>query len=623
MTTTIVERFGEQVEGRPDKVALRFKSNGEWRAISWRDYGNLVRRAGKGLLALGVDRSDRMALLSRNRPEWHIADIACLSVGATTAPVYATNSPEQVGHVVGNSESKIAVVENTEQLEKILKVRSELPDLEKVVVIEGHEGGSDGDFVITWDELLEAGTETGDDAFYDARSGVEPGDLATLVYTSGTTGTPRGVMLTHANIWWTAERSEERIPLPERANARTISYLPLSHIAERMISHFLQIYYGSETWFATSIQTLVDDLKECKPTYFFGVPRVWEKFYAGIEARMAAADPNDRKTKLARRAMRVGRAVTDAEQAAVARGERMTDARVGWGTRIQHAALDRLVLHKIRAAFGLERCRLSLSAAAPLSSDLIFFFHSIGIKITEGYGQSEDCGPTAWNPPDAVKIGTVGTPFPGVDVTVAEDGEVVVRGGNVSPGYYKDEAATADVIDPRGWLHSGDVGELDEFNYLRITDRKKDILITAGGKNVAPQEIENRLKAHPLISQVVVLGDRRPFLTALITLDEDKVPEWAREHGEPDDAVATVANSREVHKELTAVIDEVNGGLARVEGVKKFRVLERDFLQSENEITPTLKVRRKQIGETYAEVIDDMYRDDSPPVGSARAPERK
>jgi long-chain acyl-CoA synthetase len=623
MARTIVERFTEHVLNNPDKVALRYKSDGGWREITWSGYGEQVRRAGKGLLALGFVPTTKMALLSRNRPEWHIADVACLSIGGTTAPVYVTNSPEQVRHVVSDSDSTIAVIENAEQLEKILKMRSELSSLEKVVVLDGNGIDADGTFVMTWQQLLAAGESVSDDSFSAAVSAVRPEDLATLVYTSGTTGNPRGVMLTHANIWWTSVRSEERIPLPERANARTISYLPLSHIAERMISHFLQIYYGSETWFAGSIQSLVDDMKDCRPTYFFGVPRVWEKFYAGLQARMDAADPKAVKTRLAHRAIRVGRSVTEAEQQAVARGLRMSDARIGWATRIQHAALDRLVLHKIRAAFGLDACALALSAAAPLSPDLILFFHSVGIKVTEGYGQSEDCGPTSWNPPDAVKIGTVGTPFPGVDVRIADDGEILVRGGNVSPGYYNDARATADGREAGGWLHSGDVGELDEFDYLKITDRKKDIIITAGGKNVAPQEIENRLKAHPLISQVVVIGDRRPFLSALITLDEDQVPEWAREGGEPDGGVVAIANSERCHEELQNAIDNVNREFASVEGIKKFRVLERDFIQAENEITPTLKVRRRHIGNIYADVIEEIYEPESPRFASARAPERK
>ena len=282
------------------------------------------------------------------------------------------------------------------------------------------------------------------------------------------------------------------------------------------------------------------------------------------------------------------------------------------------------MLHKIRARFGLEECELALSAAAPLSPELIWFFHSIGIKITEGYGQSEDNGPTTWNPPDAIKIGTVGTPLPAASrCKIAEDGEILARGGNVMAGYYKDEKATRETVDEDGWLHSGDVGEFDEHNYLKITDRKKDLIITAGGKNIAPQEIENKLKSsHALISQVVVIGDRRPFLTALITLDEEKAPGWAKEQGIEGD-IAAIAGHERTLKEIEGAINEVNKTLAKVEGIKKFRVLERDFLQEENEITPTMKVKRKKINEIYADAIEDMYNKESPSAGSASAPIRK
>ena len=621
MAHTIVERFRERVSSHPDKVALRDKAGDGWHDITWAQYGESVKRAGKGLMALGFGPEDKMSLLSLNRPEWHFADIACMSIGGATAPVYITNSPEQVAYIVDHSESKVAVVENREQLEKILKMRSELPKLQKVVVIEGYEGDADAGFVTTWDDFLSSGESVDDAAYEQAIASVTPGHLATFVYTSGTTGPPKAVMLTHANIWWTATHSEQHIPIGDAENGRALSYLPLSHIAERMISHLLQVYYGTQTWFAGSIDTLLEDLQACKPTYFFGVPRVWEKFYAGITSKMAAADPNDRKTKLAKKAIDLGRKVTEAEQEAVARGGKMADARVPLGTKLQHAALDKLVLHKVRGALGLDECRLALSAAAPLNPELIWFFHSIGIKITEGYGQSEDNGPTSWNPPDAIKIGTVGTPLPDLEVKIAEDGEILARGGNVSPGYFKDEKATKELIDSEGWMHSGDVGELDEHNYLKITDRKKDLIITAGGKNIAPQEIENRIKFHSLISQVVVIGDKLPFLTALITLDEEKAVPWAKEQGIDGDVTA-IANHERTIKEIEGAINEVNTKLAKVEGVKKFRVLERDFLQEENEITPTMKVKRKQINESYADAIKDMYKKESPTGAAAKAPVR-
>ncbi|MGH2805912.1 MAG: AMP-dependent synthetase/ligase, partial [Actinomycetota bacterium] len=446
-------------------------------------------------------------------------------------------------------------------------------------------------------------------------------------------GPPKGVMLTHSNVWWTATHSEEHIPIGDQAmklpdgtyDGRALSYLPLSHIAERMISHLLQIYYGTTTWFAESLDTLPADLQACKPTYFFAVPRVWEKFHAKF-MEMAAQQPKDkgeaRKKQIARKAIELGKRVTELEQEAVNRGGTMADAKIPLGLKIQHSLLDKLALSKIRAAFGLDECQLALSAAAPLSPELIWFFHSIGIKITEGYGQSEDNGPTTWNKSDAIKIGTVGTALSGLEMKLAEDGEILARGGNIMKGYYKDDAATRETVDQDGWLHSGDIGEIDEHGYLKITDRKKDIIITAGGKNIAPQEIENRLKMkHSLISQVVVIGDRRPFLSALITLDEEAAPGWAKEQG-IDGGLAAIANHERTLKEIEGAINELNKTFAKVEGIKKFRILERDFLQEENEITPTMKVKRKQINEIYGDVIEGMYSKDSPQAAGAAAPTR-
>jgi len=619
--TTIIGRFHERVRTHPEKVALRYKEGASWRDITWRDYGDSVRNVAKSLHALGFKPGDKMSLLSGNRPEWHIADIGCLSFGGATAPVYATNSPEQVAYIVGHSDSKVACVENTEQLEKILKMRSELPNLTKVVVFEGYDGSADKELVLSWDDFLALANDVDDKIYDDITGNIKPEDLATFVYTSGTTGPPKAVMLSHANIWWTATHSEQHIPIGEADGARALSYLPLSHIAERMISHLLQIYYGTQTWFGGGVPTLIEDLQECKPTYFFAVPRVWEKFYAGVTSKMAAADPDDRKVKIAKKAIAAGRQVTELEQEAVKRGGKLTDAKIPLGLKLQHSVLDKLALSKVRAAFGLEECSLALSAAAPLAAELIWFFHSVGIKVCEGYGQSEDNGPTTWNPPDAILIGSVGSALPGLEVKIAEDGEVLARGGNVMQGYYKNEKATTETVDSDGWLHSGDVGEFNEHGYLKITDRKKDLIITAGGKNIAPQEIENRLKFHGLISQVVVIGDRRPFLSALVTLDEEKAPEFAREHRIEGDMAAIAAHERTL-KEIQGAVDELNSNLSKVEGVKKFRVLERDFLQEENEITPTLKVKRRTIGDLYADVIEEMYAKDSPPAAAASAPTR-
>jgi long-chain acyl-CoA synthetase len=609
-------------------VALRRRVNGRWTGITWREYGNDVAKAARGLLSLGFTPGDKMSLLSYNRPEWHYADIACMSLGGTTAPIYTTNSAEQVAYIVAHSDSKVAVVENDEQLAKILKSRSELPRLEKVVVIDPGDDHAGSDIIITWEELLAAGDRLEESAFETARAAVGPGDIATFVYTSGTTGPPKAVMLTHDNIWWTCMHTVSRLPLGDlrevATDARTLSYLPLSHIAERMISHFLHIFYGTETWFAESLATVPEDLAACRPTYFFGVPRVWEKLHARIEDVLAER-PASRKDRielaLVKQAIAVGHRVMKAEQTSVRQGGKLKDARLSPWLRAKHVAFETFVLRKLRKRIGLGSCGLALSAAAPLNPTITSFFHALGIKITEGYGQSEDTGPTTWNPPDAMKIGTVGPPLDGVEVRIASDGEILVRGGNVSAGYYKNEAATRELLDEAGFMHSGDIGVLDEIGYLTITDRKKDLIITAGGKNIAPQEIENRLKVHPLISQVVVIGDQRPFLTALITLDPERAPGWAQEN-RIDATLPDVAAHAATLTEIEDAVNVMNSTFAHVEGVRKFRILERDFLEEENEITPTLKVKRKQIEHRYAEAINEMYREGSPVGGAAPAPVR-
>jgi long-chain acyl-CoA synthetase len=616
---SIVEKFWSRVSTHPDRVALRRKVEGNWRDISWREYGDEVTRAAKGLMSLGLRPGDKMSLLSYNRPEWHYADLACMSIGATTAPIYITNSAEQVAYIVGHSDSKVAVVENEDQLAKILKSRSELPELERVIVLDLGEEHAGSELVMSWDDLLGASEASGAGDFEAARDAVGPDDIATFVYTSGTTGPPKAVMLTHDNIWWTCMHTVSRLPLGDlrevATDARTLSYLPLSHIAERMISHFLHIFYGTETWFAESLQTVPEDLAACKPTYFFGVPRVWEKFYARIET-VLAEHPDSRKEKielgLVKRAIAVGHRVTASEQEAVGRGGKLKDARLTPWVKVEHAFLERFVLRKLRERVGLGSCGLALSAAAPLNPSITTFFHALGI---------EDTGPTTWNPPDAMKIGTVGPPLEGVEVKLAEDGEILVRGGNVTAGYYKDERSTRELLDKADFMHSGDIGVLDQDSYLTITDRKKDLIITAGGKNIAPQELENRIKLHSLISQVVVIGDGRPFLTALITLDPDKLPEWAARNA-LDAASPAIAAAPTTLAELQRAITDANEDFAHAEGIRKFRILERDFLEEENEITPTLKVKRKEINKKYADAITEMYQDGSPVAGVIAAPLR-
>jgi long-chain acyl-CoA synthetase len=596
MAGTVIELFLDTSNKHSDKVAFKVKRDDQWQPITWADYQRDVRRIAGGLRSLGLDSGDKAAILSLNRPEWHIADIAIQSICGVTVPIYVTNSPPQVAYITGHSESKAIFLENAGQLAKVMEKKHELPALTKAIIIDA-DGVKTDDFVMTYADLLAAG-----DAFnaanpkdFDEHAGaIKPDDLATLVYTSGTTGPPKGAMLTHANIVWTCGSLHQ--VLDAGPDDRRLSYLPLSHIAERMTSHFLGIYDGAQTWFAQSIDTLAADLRDCRPTIFFGVPRVWEKFYAGI-AGMLDTLPAEQKDQ-AEQALQLGLKRVEATQAGSSLPPELEE---------KYQEADAKLFGLARGALGLDQARAMISGAAPINPEVLRFFHAIGLPVAEVYGQTEDNGPTSINRPDKIKIGTVGPALPGVQVKIAEDGEILVKGGNVGPGYYKDPLATEQLIDAEGWMHSGDIGELDDEGYLRITDRKKDLIITAAGKNIAPQVIENMLKYSPWISQAVVIGDRRAYLTALLTLDQEKVTQFAQQKSIPFSDFAELTRHPDIQQLVDTAVAEVNKDLARVEQLKKWTILERDFLQEAEEITPTLKVRRRAITEKYTDTIEAMY----------------
>lgn len=592
---TLVEIFVNRVAKTPDFVALRAKVDGVWKPTTFREFGQQAREMASGLLSLGVEKGSCVGLLSGNRPEWHISDAGTLLSGAATSPVYASNSPSQVAYVLGHSDSTVAIVENQDQLDKILKTKAELPKLTKVVVISG-EGTEESDFVISFDELKRLGREydkSNPGALDERIKSVVPEDLATLVYTSGTTGPPKGAMLTHANFAWTLGALGKALPFQEGAE-RVMSYLPLAHIFERLTSDWGGIFYGFDVWFAESIEKLLPNLQECKPTFFIGVPRVYEKFYMGVKAKVAAHEKKD----LIEKAIHLGLEKVEAEQA----GKSFPLAK-----KIKYGLLDKLVLSKLREGLGMGNVRFAITGAAPISAEIIKFIQAIGIQLVEGYGQTEDNAPTTVTPPGKARIGTVGPPLPGLEIKFDEDGEILVRGPNVFKGYFKDPKATSETLTEDGFLRTGDVGELDEMGYLKITDRKKDLIITAGGKNISPQELEGRLKFAPLISQAVIIGDRRPFLTSLLTLDPDIAPTWAKGQGIEFDDVTQLAEDPKVLAAVQAVVDKVNEGLSQVEKIKKWTVLPRDFTQDAEEITPTMKIRRKTINEKYGDQIERMY----------------
>ena len=592
---TIVTLFREQVAAGGTRAALRRHVGGTWQPLSWTAYGDAVREIAAGLMDLGVGAGERVALLATNRPEWHFADLGTLSAAAVTVPVYPTSAPGQVAYVVDHCEARVAFVENDEQLAKILDERAAMPKLERVVVFD-EATPLDDPFLLGLEELRALGRarlERHPSAVDERLTGITSDDLATLVYTSGTTGPPKGAMITHGNLVATIDAITAVVPIgPED---RFLSFLPLSHVAERVVSNFGQIFSGGETWFARSFATVPEDLRACRPTVFFAVPRVWQKFHDTIFEELDTTTGLQRA--LVNRFLALGATKVCHEQDGLPMNALQ---------RRMHQALDRLVGAKVRARAGLDKARVLVSGAAPIHPDLLSRLHALGLPVGEVYGQTEDCGPTTLNPPGRIRIGTVGPPLPGVRVRIAGDGEILVQGGNVCRGYYKDDAGTRELIDDEGWMHSGDVGRLDASGYLCVTGRKKDLIITAHGKNISPQEIEGRLQLEPIISEAVVLGDGRPYLTALLTLDADSMASWAEAHHKSLNPEA-LASDPDVRAEIKASVGRVNEELSHVETIKKWRILPRDLTVASGEMTPTLKVRRKSVGQQYKDLVDEMY----------------
>ncbi len=575
---------GVEKAGRP---AYYERTDGQWVATPWQTYADHVMAAAKSLIALGIDTGDTVNILGFNRPEWVIFDIAAMAVGGVPAGIYTTNSPAECQYIINHSEAPVVLLEDEGQWAKIAQVRNELPKLRHVVMMKPAPP-IDDPMVMSWDEFMAKGEAVANDEVQARLDAIEPDQLATLIYTSGTTGPPKGVMLSHDNLVWTAAGGIQAFAMNE--SEKSISYLPLSHIAEQMFTIHLPAVLGSSVAYAESIDKLADNLKEVKPTFFAGVPRVWEKFYAGVTHELSHAEGV--KAKIANWAMNVGRKANMARM-----GGRAPSPLVA----AQEKVADALVLSKVRSALGFDNCRTYVTAAAPLSPEIQEFFSAFFV-LNEVYGQSEDTGPTSMTVPGRTKFGTVGIPFPGTEVKIADDGEILVRGRNVFLGYYRQPEETAETL-VDGWLYSGDLGEFDDEGYLTITGRKKDIIITAGGKNVAPKPLEGGLKNHPLISEAVVIGDRKKFLSALVTLDEEAAPAWMEERGE----TGPVHESESINKEIQSAIDELNQHFARVEQIRKFAILPRQLSIEGGELTPTLKVKRNKVAEHFADVIDSIY----------------
>jgi long-chain acyl-CoA synthetase len=590
---TIPARLFERAASTPARAAYYEKRTyGVWVPTSYRALSAQVLRVGKALMALGCEPGHTVSILGFNRPEWVIFDLASMCIGGAPAGIYTTSSPPEVAYIVRHSRSPVVLVEDEAQYRKIARERSSLPELRWVVIMRGARIDEPG--VIAWDELPARGDGVRDEDFFARMHALRPEGLATLIYTSGTTGPPKGVMLSHRNLAWTAREGNRLIGEGAEPD-RCLSYLPLSHIAEQVFSIHAAISSGAAVYYAESIEKVPDNLKEVRPTFFFGVPRIWEKLHAGVAGKLAEAQ--GAKKRIAMWATSIGRQASEHRM----RGEPLPPE-----LAIQHRIADRLFFSKVKRAIGLDRARACVSGAAPVAKEVLEFFTGLDLVVHEVYGQSENTGPTSYNRPGKVKLGTVGPPFPGVEVRIADDGEILVRGPNVFLGYHRDPDATNDVLKD-GWLHSGDLGAFDRDGFLIITGRKKEILITAGGKNIAPANIEGALKNHPLVGEAVVFGDRRKYITALVTLDADAVARFKSERGLRGDAPDH--ERPEILAEVQRAVDAANADLARVEQVKAFRILPRPFGIDTGELTPTLKVKRSVVAQKFATEIDAMYRE--------------
>jgi len=586
---TVASGFLDTVRARPNAVALRWRTapaDDDWSQLSWQEYADHAARLATAFGGLGIGHGDRVVLMMRNRPEFHLIDIATLLCGATPISIYNSSSPEQIAYVAGHCGATLAVVEDAGFLERLLAVRSQLPGLRHVVVVEPGEHASPG--VHAYADLLAAAPVD----LATAAVIAQPDDLATVIYTSGTTGEPKGVMSTHANICWQVE-SFARIRGRDVAGERAVSFLPMAHVAERMVTHYLHVLNGTEVTTCPDPAQLGGYLVATRPHFVFGPPRVWERLSAGIRAALAR-DP-DRQAAFDA-ALEVGVEVARRRDA----GEDVpADLLATW------EPLDADVFAPVRAMVGLDAGRWMITGAAPTPVAVIEFFRGIGVPLSETYGMSENQGSLTWEP-FRVRPGTAGRAMPGVELRIGEDGEVLARGGNVFAGYLNDPRRTAEAL-AQGWLYTGDIGVLDEDGYLRIVDRKKELIITAGGKNVSPANLEAALKTVPLVGQACVIGDGRPFITALLVLDPEVAPAWAAAQDVEAATLADLAEHPIVVAEVERAVAAVNAGFSRAEQVKTFALLGREWLPDSAELTPTMKLKRRGIHEAYADVIDGLY----------------
>jgi long-chain acyl-CoA synthetase len=597
---TIPELFWNAVARRGPTVWLREKALGIWRSWTWHQVGEAVREIGHGLLAIGFGPRETASILSNTRLEWVLCDLAVLSANGVSNGIYPTDAPEQVHYLCEDSRTTVLFVEDDEQLDKALLVRQRLPALRKIVVFD-MDGLRDfrDEQVIGLDALRELGrahARTHPQALEERVAAVRPEDLAILVYTSGTTGKPKGAMHSHAGLVYTA-RGYNRI-LPRYDSDECMCFLPLCHIAERMGGEYFSLYTGARLNFVENPDTVPENVREIAPTVFTAVPRVWEKFYSAVTIALKEAS----RLQQAAYAWAIGVGYRVVDRVLAGRSV------PGW-LRLQFRLARWLALDNVRKFIGIHRARLLVTGAAPISPDLVKWYLALGVPMLEVWGMTETCGASTGVPPTRIKPGTIGPAAEYNEVRLdPETGEILVRGPNVFMGYLNLPDKTAEAIDAEGWLHTGDVGVVDEEGFFRITDRMKDIIITAGGKNITPSEIENELKFSPYITDAVVIGDRRPYLTAIIMIDQENVEKYAQDNDVPFSNYASLTRAPEVQELIQGVIDEVNRKFARVEQIKKFWLLDTQLTAEDEELTPTMKLKRKLVQSKYAEQIEAMYR---------------
>ncbi len=593
MGETITKLFESRVSKTPQEVALCSKEDDDWASISWASYGERVDRFARGLIAAGVGKGDKVALIGSNTPEWFIADMAIMTMGAVSVPVYATNSGDQICYILNHSESKVFIVEEVGYFQRIESLLEKVPQLERVVLLSGDAPPGES-ILIDSDGFAETGKEVSEEDLKQVRDAVTPDSASTFIYTSGTTGPPKAVILTHKN----SVAAAKNVHLTTEMSAKekiSCSYLSLAHVAERCVNLLSPLLDGRTVYFMGGYEKFAEYLTEIRPTMWLGVPRVWEKLYEGVMGNRATMSP--RKQRIFDWALRMGGECNWA----------MYDGtRISPLLKMKHAVARRLVIDKVRAALGLNRTEIFVTGGAPTSKEILDFFMSLGIWLQDVYGQTEGHGTTSFATKDAIHFGSAGKPYPLVEVRIADDGEILVRGDSVSPGYYKDPKLTEETFRD-GWLHSGDLGNLDENGFLWITGRKKDIIITSGGKNITPSKIETALMGFPLIEHAVVVGDGKKFLGALLTLSEEEARKTCEDHGSEGKGLEGLIVDPAVTKQVEQHVTEVNAKLSRVEQIKKYTLLPRTFSIESGELTHILKIKRNVVQKTYANEIETMY----------------